>query len=82
MSSIDSRPDRQSDQARLHAGAELLVAGQLAVRGRRRVDDERPHVADVGQVAVQLERLDEALPGLAAARRSRTPAPSRDPSGA
>ena len=34
------------------------------MRGARRVDHEAAHVADVGDVAVQLERLDEALAGL------------------
>jgi hypothetical protein len=32
-----------------------------------RVDDQAAHVADVGHVAVQLQRLDELLAGLLAA---------------
>ncbi|GMA89205.1 hypothetical protein GCM10025868_44550 [Angustibacter aerolatus] len=36
----------------------------LAVGRRRRVDHQAAHVADVRDVAVRLERLHEALPGL------------------
>ena len=72
MSSIDSRPtDRRTSSGRT-PGRELLVAGELAVGGRRRVDGQAAHVADVGQVAVQLEALDELLAGLACRPGSRT----------
>src|SRR5205085_2496944 len=47
-------------------GGELLV-GELAVRRRRRVDDEAARVADVREVAPERQRLDEALARLAAA---------------
>ena len=61
------QPDRQPHQARGHAGGQLLLAGELAVGGAGRVDDEAAHVADVGQVAVQLQRVDELLARLHAA---------------
>ena len=68
MSSMCSMPDGQPDQARGDAGGQLLAPRrQLAVGGRRRVDDQAAHVTDVGHVAVQLERLDEPLAGLDAA---------------
>ena len=35
---------------------------ELLVRGRRRVDGEAAHVADVGEVAEQLEPFDELRP--------------------
>ena len=47
--------------------ASCSSARELAVRRRGRVDHQAAHVADVGHVAVQLERLDEALAGLDAA---------------
>src|SRR5439155_5707875 len=45
---------------------ELLVR-QLAMRRRRGMDDEALRVADVGEVAPERQRLDEAAPALAAA---------------
>jgi hypothetical protein len=88
MSSIDSRPDRQADEAGVHTPtwpgrrrSRLLVdrLGELAVGGGSRVDDQAAHVADVGDVAVQLAgpRRTSARPR--DRRRSRTPAPSRSP---
>src|SRR5690606_31275661 len=41
------------------ARGELLLGGQLRVRGRCRVDDEAAHVTDVGDVAVEGEGVDE-----------------------
>ena len=64
---MPSRPDGEPHQARGDAGGELLLGGQLRVRGRRGVDDQAADVADVGHVAVQLQRLHELLAGLAAA---------------
>src|SRR5277367_2874688 len=51
----------QSDQARSHAGGQLLGGAELGMSRRRRVNHQRPHVTDVGDVAVQLERIDEGL---------------------
>ncbi len=59
--------DGEADQPRRDPGAGLLGLRQLAVGGRGGVDDEAAHVADVGHVAVQLERLDEPLAGRCAA---------------
>ena len=67
MSSIVSMPDAQAHQVRGHAGGDLLRLVELGVRGRRRMDGQAPDVADVGQVAEQLESLDEAAAGLDAA---------------
>ena len=53
MSSIDSSPtDRRTRPG--CTPVETCSLAELAVRGRRRVDDEAAHVADVGHVAVQL----------------------------
>ena len=58
--------------------AQLLRVVELAVRRRRRVDDERARVADVGEVAHELRRLDEAdARGEAALARRRRAAPTR-----
>ena len=64
MSSIDSRPTLRRMRPGPHLGGQLLLGGQLAVRGARRVDHEAAHVTDVGDVAVQLGPLDELLAGL------------------
>ena len=59
MSSIDSRPTERRTSPGVTPGRHLLLGGELAVRGRGRVDDQAAHVADVGHVAVQLESVDE-----------------------
>ena len=51
--------DGEAHEPGRDARGALLLLGQLRVRGRGRVDHEAAHVADVGHVAVQLERLDE-----------------------
>src|SRR4051812_33197437 len=53
-------PHREPDQAGGDAGGSLLLRAQLAVRRRGRVDDQAPDVADVRDVAVELERVDES----------------------
>src|SRR5262249_40415817 len=60
-------PDGEPDRAGADAGPGELLVRELAVRRRRRVDDEAPRVADVREVAPQMERLDEPLACLAAA---------------
>ena len=42
-------------------GGDLLLGLELRVRRGRRVDGQAAHVADVGEVAEQLERVDELL---------------------
>mgnify|MGYP000455708760 CR=1 FL=1 len=42
-------------------GQQALFGGELLMRGGRRVDDQRAHVADVGDVAVQCQCVDERL---------------------
>ena len=67
MSSMCSMPDRQPDRVLGDARGLELLGVQLRVRRRGGVDGQRLRVADVGEVAEQRERLDEAL----ARRRSR-----------
>ena len=67
MSSMFSMPTARRTRPGVTPAASLLLGGQLRVRRRRRVDHQAAHVADVGDVAVQLERLDERLAGLDAA---------------
>ena len=67
MSSIVSRPTLRRTRPGSTSDAGLLLGRELAVRRAGRVDHEAAHVADVGHVAVQLERLDELLAGLQAA---------------
>src|SRR5690606_17361316 len=59
--------DGQAHDVRRGAGGLELVAGQLAVRGGRRVDHQRTGVAQVGHVREQLERVDELHAGVVAA---------------
>ena len=51
----------EAHQAGRDTRLELLLRGELAVRRRRRVDDQRAYVADVGDVTVQRQRIDEPL---------------------
>ena len=63
-----SMPDREPDEARRDAGRQLLLVGVswLCVVDAGWID-QAAHVADVGDVAVQLEAVDEPLAGLEAA---------------
>ena len=67
MSESVSRPM----QSRTRSGVTPVVTcsclGQLGVGGRRGVDRQATDVADVGEVAEQLETLDEAAPRLGSA---------------
>src|SRR5262245_4552993 len=58
--------DREAHVAGRHAAGELVRRAQLPVRGRSRMDGERPGIADVGHVVEEVERVDEARSGLAA----------------
>ena len=59
--------DADAHQLGQHAGRLERLVGELAVRGRAGVDDERARVADVGQVRAQLDAADERLARLAPA---------------
>ena len=59
---MPSMPTASRTRSGRDAGGQLLLGGELRVRGRRRVDDQRAHVADVGDVAVQLSASTNALP--------------------
>ena len=67
MSSMCSMPTESRTMSSVHAGRRELLVGQLGVRGGGVVDRQRLGVADVGQVAEQLQALDELLAGLAPA---------------
>lgn len=58
---------RQPHQLRRHAGLRLLLGGKLLVRRAGRMDHQRLGVADVGQVGVELDAVDEFLARLEAA---------------
>ena len=57
-------PDRQPDEIGGDAGRLLFCRLELGVGRRCRVDDQRPCVADVREVAHEARRLDEAYAGL------------------
>ena len=61
---MPSMPTASRTKPGAHAGCQLLLGAELGVGGRRRMDHQRPHVADIGDVAVQFQRVDERLPGL------------------
>jgi len=50
--------DRQAHDIGAGAGGVLLRLGELAVRRRGRVDDQRAGVADIGEMREQLAALD------------------------
>ncbi len=80
MSSTDSMPTLRRTRPAIDRRRRLLLGGELAVGGARRMDHQAAHVADVGDVAVQFGALDELLAGFEAAldlerqHRSVTPA--------
>ena len=59
--------DTEADELGVDAGGALFLVGELLVRGRGGVDDQRLGVTDVCQVAAQLDVGDELLARLAAA---------------
>src|SRR5215208_793858 len=61
------KPDRHAHHVGRDAGLDLIGFFHLPVRGGGGMDDERLRVADVGEVAHELRRLDEALARLASA---------------
>ncbi|MPL71114.1 hypothetical protein SDC9_16885 [bioreactor metagenome] len=60
-------PDRQPHHARRGAGGDLLFLAQLAMRGRGRVDDQRARIAEVRDMAEELQIVDELDAGVIAA---------------
>jgi hypothetical protein len=60
--------DRQPHEVLRHAGVVELLGGELRVRRGRVVDRQRLGVADVGEVAEQLQRLDEPPAAVASGR--------------
>ena len=60
--------DREPHVARRHAARQLLGRAQLRVGRAGRMDGEAAHIADIGDVIEELQRIDEI------ARRPRGPA--------
>ena len=68
MMSLDVfEPDRQPHHLGARAGAHALLVGELPMRGRGRVDDQAARVADIGEMAEQLDVADERDAGVVAA---------------
>ena len=65
-----------------HAGGQLLLGGQLRVGRGRGVDHQRAHIADVGDVAVQFQRVRRTPCPPRRRRPARTPARAPVPLGA
>ena len=59
--------DGDANHVRRDAGRDLLLLSQLLVRGRGWVDDQRLRVAHIGQVAGELDALDELLAAVTSA---------------
>ena len=58
--------DGQADQFRRHSGVALFRLAELLVSGGSGMNHQRLGIADIGQQAEQLQRIDEALAGLEA----------------
>ena len=56
--------DRQPHHIRPGAGLHALLVGQLAVRGRGRMDDQAARVADIGEMAEELDVVDQLHAGI------------------
>src|ERR1035437_3336212 len=56
--------DRDANQLRSHAAGDLIGRRQLLVSGGCGVDDQTLRVADVGQQAEELDRVDELAAGV------------------
>src|SRR5262249_30911299 len=61
------QPDGEPYHVRPGAGRNLLCIRELAVRGGRRMDDQRARVADVGEMREQLDVGDQLHARLVAA---------------
>src|SRR5262249_30279362 len=59
--------DRQTYHAGPRAGLDLLGVGQLPMRRRRRMDDERAGVADIGEMRKQPDVRHQLDAGIVAA---------------
>ena len=61
MSALSSMPIDSRTTSGPAPACDLLRVGQLAVRGRGRMDDQRAGVADIGEVREQLARSTTSL---------------------
>ena len=53
------QPDRDAHEIRANTAGDEGVVVELLMGGRRRVDDERADITDVGEMAAQLDGFDE-----------------------
>jgi hypothetical protein len=51
--------DREAHHIGPGAGGDLLLGGELAMRRRCRMNDQRAGVADIGEMGEELDRLDQ-----------------------
>ena len=61
------QPDRKPHHIVACAGARALLVAELAMRGRGGMDDQAPRIADIGEMAEQLDVADERDARLVAA---------------
>ena len=64
MSAASSMPTLTRTYSGVTAGVRLLLGVELLVGGRGRMDDEGLRVADIREVAAELDAVDEALASL------------------
>src|ERR1700676_4794560 len=69
--------DRQPNHFRRNTGGALLFLVELAMRRRRRMDDQRLGIADIGQMRQELDRLDESHAGRGASFNAKSKDASR-----
>ncbi len=67
MSSTSSSPTESRTTSAPAPARVALLVGELAVRGRGGVNDQAPRVADIGEMAEQLDVADKRDAGLVTA---------------
>ena len=68
-------PDGKPDKIRCHACRQLLLLGQLLMRGCSRMNRQRLGIADICQVRNQLQRIDKLFPRFRACLLYTSPSP-------
>ena len=67
MSATSSSPTDSRTTSVASAGSHALLVSELTVRRRGGMDDQAPRVADIGEMAEQLDVADERDAGVVAA---------------